>query len=639
MASNSAPIVDRLRIIPRPDDFLDRNVGSSGEVFFNKVTNSLRVYSGKDVAGFEIARADLNNISNSDFSAKATAAGISGATPNWADITNKPSFATVATSGLYTDLSNTPTIPSDISDLTDNSNLLAEGSGVSADPEYNNGAIIDLTGDGSNFFSREVTTNGVRIVAAGAVGGQTAVPDAFVEKVARMFELFTDVNGAGINEASQRTFIKTLSGDAGTYHAAVGPTLQRVARGAGSDYTPNFLTDSGIASYNLSPLFDSHVANDMVWYLNSTGAAPGDGDNDAQEVIEHVFHTLHMHGLDAVSLKMYSYITADWASGPLYAAMEEAYDAGKWDSSGYGGNAWKTDGDAFEVAAKEYLFLLNFGMFEYSSLWDGGSLSPEWTDDMRTQSGIQANNPLGYALHNTYIAPVISKPSLTTIRSIFQDGDVGDPTVAGASGYVVDVVSGVGENLVVSEFSFAIAADDSTQRLISNGETVQIIGGTGITTASDAEGNITITAAAASTTFATLTDASTASLTIDKIYEPAIAMLRVDNIGTSAYTINSHYSGNNPNIYVISGTTIAFDLDAIAGHPFELQDNTLTALTSNLVHVTSNGTVSTNSAAQGKSSGTLYWRIPESVTGTYVYQCQSHASMFGSITIKDLSNL
>ena len=326
-----------------------------------------------------------------------------------------------------------------VSTKTSNSDLeLRASTGGVIDPEYNNGAIIDLVGDGSNFFSREVTVNGVRIVAAGAVGGQTAVPDAFVEKVARMFELFTDVNGAGINETSQRTFIKTLSGDSGTYHAAVGPTLQRVARGAGADYTPNFLTDAGIASYNLSPLFDSHVANDMVWYLNSTGDAPGDGDNDAQEVIEHVFHTLHMHGLDAVSLKMYPYISADWASGPLYAAMEEAYDAGKWDSSGYGGNAWKTDGDAFEVAAKEYLFLLNFGMFEYSSLWDGGSLAPEWTDDMRTQSGIQANNPLGYALHNTYIAPVISKPSLTTIRSIFQDGDTGNPTLAGASGYVVD---------------------------------------------------------------------------------------------------------------------------------------------------------------------------------------------------------
>jgi len=306
------------------------------------------------------------------------------------------------------------------------------------DPEYNNGAIIDLTGDGSDFFSREVTVNGVRIVAAGTVGGQTAVPDAFVEKVARMFELFTDPNGAGINETSQRTFIKTLSGDAGTYHAAQGPTLQRIARGAGADYSTNFLTDAGIIFWNLTALLNATVQNDMVWYLNSTGDPPGDGDNDAQEVIEHVFHTLHMHGLDAVSLKMYPYISADWASGPLYAAMEEAYDAGKWDSSGYGGNAWKTDGDAFEVAAKEYLFLLNFGMFEYSSLWDGGSLAPEWTDDMRTPSGIQTNNPLGYALHNTYIAPVISKPSLTTIRNIFQDGDVGDPTVAGPSGYVPD---------------------------------------------------------------------------------------------------------------------------------------------------------------------------------------------------------
>ena len=327
MASNSAPIVDRIRIIPRPDDFLDRNVGSSGEVFFNKVTNSLRVYSGKDVAGFEIARADLNNISNSDFSAKATAAGISGATPDWADITNKPSFATVATSGLYTDLLSIPSIPSDISDLTDNSNLLA----------------------------------------------------------------------------------------------------------------------------------------------------------------------------------------------------------------------------------------------------------------------------------------------------------------AGGSG---------GGDLVVSEFSFAMAADDSTQRLISNGETVQIIGGTGITTASDAEGNITITASAVGvTTFSALSDVTTASIDIGKIYEPAIAMLRVDNVGTSAYTFPSHYSGNNPTIYAISGTTIAFDLDEIAGHPFEIQDNTLSALTSNLVHVTSTGTVSINSAAQGKSSGTLYWRIPEGSPGTYVYQCQSHASMFGSITVKDLSNL
>ena len=309
--------------------------------------------------------------------------------------------------------------------------------------ENGNEAIMNLTGNGSDFFSREVTSTGVRIVAAGSVGGQTAVPDAFIEKVARMFELFLDDSAEGINETAHRNVVKTLRGEEGTYHYDLGPTLQRVARGAGSDYTPNFLTDSGIAHYNLSPLFNSHVSNDMVWYLNSTGGSPGDGDNDAQEVIEHVFHTLHMHGLDAVSLKLYPSISTDWQTGPLYKAMEEAYDGGFWDPSGYGGNAFKTNGDAFELAAKEYLFLLNFCMFDYSSLWDGASLSPEWADSVKTPAGIQANLSLGYTLYNTYIGPVISKPSLATIRSIFQDGDVGDPTIAGASGWVVDGNEGV----------------------------------------------------------------------------------------------------------------------------------------------------------------------------------------------------
>ena len=41
-------------------------------------------------------------------------------------------------------------------------------------------------------------------------------------------------------------------------------------------------------------------------------------------------------------------------------------------------------------------------------------------------------------------------------------------------------------------FSFSVAADDSTQRLISSGELVKFIGAGGVTTASDAEGNITI---------------------------------------------------------------------------------------------------------------------------------------------------
>ena len=297
---------------------------------------------------------------------------------------------------------------------------------------YNKGEITNVTGSGSEFYKREVTINGVRIVAAGNVGGQEAVPDAFLEKVARIVELFTDPNGEGIDAASQINFINTLNGASGTYHAGV-PTLQRVARGGGDDYSSNFLRSP--ESFDLDDINDSTYNNDMVWYLNSSGEGFGNGDIDAAEVIEHVFHTIHMSGLDALALKQYSEFSSDWASGPVYSAMKEAYDGGLWDSEGYGGDAWKTDPEMFRIAQKEYLYLLNFSMFEYTSLWENGTLSPEWNDSMRTPSGILANNPLGYELYNTYIAPAISKPDLSTIRDIFQDGDVGDPTVAGSSGY------------------------------------------------------------------------------------------------------------------------------------------------------------------------------------------------------------
>lgn len=52
------PIVNRIRIIPRPDDFLDRNVGSSGELYYSKQSNTLRVYGGLKRGGYELVSED-----------------------------------------------------------------------------------------------------------------------------------------------------------------------------------------------------------------------------------------------------------------------------------------------------------------------------------------------------------------------------------------------------------------------------------------------------------------------------------------------------------------------------------------------------------------------------------------------------
>jgi len=48
------------------------------------------------------------------------------------------------------------------------------------------------------------------------------------------------------------------------------------------------------------------------------------------------------------------------------------------------------------------------------------------------------------------------------------------------------------QGLLTSGFSFKVSADDSTEKVISNNETIKFSGSNGVTTASDEEGNITI---------------------------------------------------------------------------------------------------------------------------------------------------
>jgi len=60
-----------------------------------------------------------------------------------------------------------------------------------------------------------------------------------------------------------------------------------------------------------------------------------------------------------------------------------------------------------------------------------------------------------------------------------------------------------------STYNFRIGADDSTMRTINAGEDVKILGGTAITTASDAEGNITITGVAQDFSWSSITGTPT----------------------------------------------------------------------------------------------------------------------------------
>ena len=302
---------------------------------------------------------------------------------------------------------------------------------------YSSGAITAKSNI-SAWFDRSIEVNGLQLFVAGAVGGQTAVPNKWAEKVAQTVKLLMDPNDPEIDIPSQERMIQVLKGASGTWHAGY-PAAQRLAYGGGSDYSPNPLTDSGIQSYSGYQNLDKYMMNDMVWYRNSSdGPVNTVGDYDIAEVLEHLMHTIHLFGVPGAvpgsqNGLQWDYETQNgWQTSELYYAMKEAVDNGVFSLKDYGDEKINTP-DTYSIASKEYLYVLNFGMWEYGKeFWENGSLAPEWNDNARTPSGVQQNNPLGYALFNNYIKPVLSKPSLTDLRTIFQDND------GGTSGYVSD---------------------------------------------------------------------------------------------------------------------------------------------------------------------------------------------------------
>ena len=142
--------------------------------------------------------------------------------------------------------------------------------------------------------------------------------------------------------------------------------------------------------------------------------------------------------------------------------------------------------------------------------------------------------------------------------------------------------------------------------------------------------------AAYSTANTANTTANLAYAQANSNYQPAVTRLDVTNNGASAFRFDQYGAAvDNPSLYVRAGETIAFNLNN-AGHPFAIRvssggSNYDTGLT----HVATDGTVSTGSSAQGKVSGTLYWKVPYELGGnTYVYQCTIHGGMVGSIVLE-----
>ena len=326
--------------------------------------------------------------------------------------------------------------------------------------DYGSNAI-NYTGKGSlqattsTLFDRNLDVYGVELIVGGAVGSQAQVPDEWAYKVAQSIVMVMDPSGADINVEAQERMKDVLAGEQGTWHAG-SRTFQRILKGSGDEYPLNPLAD--FTSGEQDAFYGSGTealttgdANDMVWYQNSShGEVNTDGDDDINELFEHIMHTLHVHGVRGAvegsveALNFYKtnqepYAVNDnsWKTSELYLAVKEALENDVFYAE-YAPDSLNNP-EHFFGAAKEYTYALNFSMWEMGKeFWKDknasgdGSLEPEWSDSALTPEGVLLVNPLGYALFNKYFAPVLSKPDINTLRSMFQDND------GGLSGYVPD---------------------------------------------------------------------------------------------------------------------------------------------------------------------------------------------------------
>jgi hypothetical protein len=60
--SNAKPIFDTIRLLPRDHAFLTRRVGTVGEIYLDRLDNSVRIFDGENAGGVTLLKSDLSNI-------------------------------------------------------------------------------------------------------------------------------------------------------------------------------------------------------------------------------------------------------------------------------------------------------------------------------------------------------------------------------------------------------------------------------------------------------------------------------------------------------------------------------------------------------------------------------------------------
>ena len=733
MSSKFSPVVDRIRIIPRSDDFLDRNVGSSGEVFYDRQSNSLRIYSGKDRGGFTLLTSGnfTQQIANTGVAVleKTVTVGVDSVAGQATGVfyingVEKPILEFVRGYTYVFDQSDTTNanyagLHHPLMFSTTQDGDLVEG-GLHYDQTTTDHGIVYLLDDDPvtmrNYTDKFKTATTKKIL----ITVQSNAPDTLW-----YWCHFHTGQGNQINISDPGTGSYTNLTDKPTIPADLGDltdTGSLLFDGAygsltGAPTLPSTILDLGITDGNVDQVLRTDGAGNFTFVDQTGGSGSGDTfktivSHDGQ-VIASGESTLNVLGgtniataiatdtsnvtinLSTFSVDFLSDV--DTTTTPPTSGQVLKWDGAKWapgtdaTTGGAGTDADTLDG----FDGTYYLDYGNFtntptvatlssfsignelvasgngaisydnttGVFRYTPPTAAGigAITAE-TNDL-TSAVVWANVPNQYITQSSVLqhqtALSITSDQITDradeiifvgddstgssvpVGSTIQFQGSGGASVQVSNGVVTIAASGGG----AASNSFAtIAADGNNIVAASATDTLILTPGSNVTFGVDTGAKqITINSSATggATDFDDLQDVTTAGLKIDLVAEQAIVRLDVSADGLNGYRFTSHYTTLNPTIYAISGTTIAFNLNSgtMGSHPFQIQDNTGTQYDTGLVHYTPSGVKSTGSNAQDKTSGTLYWHVPFGISGNWRYQCTAHTAMVGTITVKAFNAL
>jgi hypothetical protein len=557
-------------------------------------------------------------------------------------ILNKPTLF----SGSYTDLTSKPTIPTLVSQLANDSGFLTSISNISNIRSEGN-INIDINLSDSTLRRWQFGEDGILTLPSVGKISNGAYDWTFGTDGKLTAPGNLQVNGGKIIlNTGGNAYVESVDYGVNSANSAVnifgGPYQKiKLRAGFGTEATWTFATDGELALPNngkiTSGVDAAQVGSTTTIALNSLGT--DQANNNINVGIEWT-------GNEAVFTTYAAGSTITFANGDVRTITEiqknEVYgEPGVFAIDIY----WSTGTPrenltAFPITLKTSNYVAAYTAPEWTFGTDGSLTLPA---DIASHSWIEpAGNTLSLYKRTGNASSHVTQTAIKW-QSIVLDQDTGNwpayaaiyaelPTIdtpavsisarQGTSGNTSQWVFGADGKLVLSEIGtlsngghdwtfgtdgsltfpdatvqstawtgFSVAADDSTQRSISSGELVKFIGAGGVTTASDAEGNITITGSKVIGSWTVTTGTSTYSFTLPS--DGTYVMWVKGNIANGIITWNATASVTNTNVPAI-GSQYAWNYTG-GGSPI-----LLTAIPDQIRG--SAGTISTDNTYAGSTS-------------------------------------